>query len=476
MSHQTRRTFLKRSAATTGFGVFAIAGTKASGRVLGANDMIRVAVAGINGRGRAHMGEFAGRDGCQVTYLVDPDTRLFQSRAAVVEAKGGNRPKCVPDIREVLDDKNLDVVSVATTNHWHALTTVWACQAGKDVYVEKPCSHNVFEGRQAVRAARKYGRIVQHGTQRRSSSDTARLVAAVRSGHYGKLLISHAYHYGRRGSIGFRPASEPPAEIDFNLWLGPAPKQPFHANLVHYNWHWFWDFGNGEIGNNGVHHMDVIRWAMNDTPLPGTVFSLGGRFGYEDQAQTPNTHLVIYDFGGVKHIFECRGLQTPRRPSPVFYLEEGKIVDGKFYPKGKGEDKAEPLVEVDYDVQTGGPFGNFIDCVRSRKREQLNADILQGHLSSSLCHLGNISHRMGEEVPFNKKSKTLGEDKDAYEAFEETKEHLADDNDLKLEEMTYRLGAKLEFDPNTEKFIDCPEADALLTRDYRAPFVVPEQV
>src|SRR5262245_18061901 len=245
-SHLNRRQFLNRSLATAGAG-FAVGGTRSSGRVLGANDTVRVAIAGLNGRGSAHVGEYVKMPGVAIAYLVDPDIRTFDKRVHEIESRGGRAPSTVQDIRRVLDDKNVDVVSIATPNHWHALMTIWACQAGKDVYVEKPCSHNIHEGRIAVEAARRYHRIVQHGTQSRSSGEKALAVATVRSGKFGKLLVSRALCYKPRVSIDFQPVTSPPLEVDFDLWLGPAPRQPFHENLVHYNWHWFWDFGNGDI-------------------------------------------------------------------------------------------------------------------------------------------------------------------------------------------------------------------------------------
>ena len=477
MSRSTRRGFLKRTAAG-GFAAatFTIAGTKASGKVLGANDAIRIAVAGINGRGQSHIQAFSSMKNVQVACLVDPDSRLFDSRSQAVKKRGGNTPKCVQDLRKALDDKEIDAVSIASTNHWHALLALWACQAGKDVYVEKPCSHNIFEGRKLVEAARKYDRIVQHGTQNRSDANWARQTAAVRSGKYGKLLISYGYASKPRGSIGFKQPKEPPQGLDFNLWLGPAPQQPYHDNIVHYNWHWFWDFGNGEIGNQGVHQMDIARWAMPAGAAPQSVVSLGGRFGYKDQGQTPNTQLTIIDFGGPKLFFEDRGLVNGKtaKVANEFYTDEGVIKGGKFYRKGQTQ--GEPLNDVEFTLHPGGPFGNFIDCVRSRQRDHLNAEILEGHLSALLCHLGNVSYRLGAEVPFSQENKSLGDDKAAYEAFDSMKQHLAGAAKLTLDSATYRLGRKLEFDAKAEKFTGDDEANKLLTRPYRQPFVVPEQV
>ena len=490
MSRQTRRTFLKKTAAASA-GLAAgltIAGTKASGQVLGANSTIRVGVAGIHGRGRSHIGEFSGKNGAQVTHLIDPDSSLFKGRQQSVKSSGGNTPKCFRDIRKALEDKNLDAVTVASCNHWHSLITIWSCMAGKDVYVEKPCSHNPFEGRKCVEAARNNKCIVQHGTQSRSSKDWHKRIAAAASGKYGKLLISYGYASKPRGILipAFAEPKEPPKELDFDLWLGPAKKQPYHENLVHYNWHWFWDFGNGEIGNQGVHQMDIARWAVTAcTGLKGpqSVISMGGRYGYKDQAQTPNTQLSIFNFGECKLFFEDYGLARGKNKhcDNAFFLEEGVIKGNQFYPNGK--EKGEPLVEAEINCYPGDHFANFANCVRSRKQEELNADILEGHLSATLCHLANASYRLGESAPLSKTPEVLAgkgsgsdADKDAVEAFQEMKAHLARRTEMNLEESEYRLGRKLTYDPATEKFVGDDEANKLLTRPYRHPYVVPEQV
>jgi predicted dehydrogenase len=476
MSRCNRRDFLKQAAAgSLATAAFAVAG-RAAAKPLGANDRIRVAIAGLNGRGMAHIDGLARIKNVEIAYLVDPDTRLFADRSKAVRHRSGKAPKCVQDLRTVLDDKDLDVVTIAAPNHWHSLLAIWACQAGKDVYVEKPCSHNVFEGRKLVEAARKYDRIVQHGTQSRSQPEWARQVAAVRSGQFGRLLVSYGYASKPRKSIGFRQPQQPPAGLDFDLWLGPAPQQPYHENLVHYNWHWFWDFGCGEIGNQGVHEMDIARWAMPDGAAPTSVISLGGRFGYKDQGQTPNTQLTVIDFGGPKIIFEDRGLVNHRtaKVTNEFYTDQGVIKDGKFFPKGK--ESGVPLDDVEFTVQPGGPFRNFIDCVRSRKRENLNAEILEGHRSSLLCHLGNISYRLGTKARLSGKIKSLGKDKMVGEAFESMKRHVIDVAKVNAADVTYRLGQKLTFDAATEQFLDDPAANQQLRGPRRKPYVVPESV
>ncbi len=479
MLRHKRREFLKHTIAGSALATFVLSGTKASGRVLGANDRVRIAVAGINGRGQTHLSGFGGMKDVEVACLVDPDSRLFAARSELVKRLAGNTPACVQDIRRALDDKTLDAVSIVTPNHWHTLMAIWACQAGKDAYVEKPCSHTILEGRKLVEAARKYNRIVQHGTQRRSDPQWIHLVNDVRNGKYGKLLIAYGYACQPRLSIGFKNPQEPPQGLDFNLWLGPAPEQPYRRNLVHYNWHWSWDFGNGEIGNMGSHQLDICRWALPDGATPKSVVSLGGRFGYKDQAQTPNTHLAMFDCGETKVIFDARGLvaRNKNKITNEFYTDQGVVRDGKFFPKGRNEG-----VPIDNFPPPGAPeqgprhMRNFIDCVRSRKREDLGAEILEGHRTVTLAHLGNISYRLGVDVPFNKQTKALGDNKTFYESFEDVKRYLADRADMDLTSATYRLGRTLRFDARTEKFIGAPEADQMLSHSYRGCFAVPDQV
>jgi predicted dehydrogenase len=485
MSQQNRRVFLQQAAAGAAAATFAISGTKASGRVIGANDRVRLGVAGIKGRGGSHIESFAKMQDVDVTYLIDPDSRLFASRVKQVEQLGGNTPKCVQDIRQALEDKELDAVSIASCNHTHALLTFWSCEAGKDVYVEKPCSHNVFEGRQCVTIARKNGCIVQHGTQSRGSSSWARQVAAIASGKYGKLLVSKAYASKPRWSIGFKEPKDPPPELDFNLWLGPAPKQPYHENIVHYNWHWFWDFGNGEIGNQGVHQMDIARWAIPGGTLPKSVISLGRRWvneaDFRDQGETPNLQLTVMDFGGPLLVFEVAGLcgrdgkvsgqKIPGRVDNEFYLEAGVIRGGRFYPKGS--DKAESLVDVKVTMPPGDVFANFIHAMRTRNPKDLHADILDAHYSSACCHLGNISYRLGKEVAGTTAPVGLPDNPQVAESLQALKTQLKDALDLDWAKTTYQMGVKLNFDPEKEEFIGNDQANQLLTRDYREPFVVP---
>jgi len=476
----SRRSFLKRAAATAAIGpVFAIAGTKASGQVLGANDRVRVAVAGVNGRGQSFLTGFGGMKDVEIAYIVDPDSRLFASRSKIVTEKAGYTPACIQDVRRALDDKDLDAIAIVTPNHWHALMAIWACQAGKDAYVEKPCCHNMFEGRQLVEAARKYNRLVQHGTQRRSDPQWIQLTRDIRNGKYGKLLVAHAFDSRERLSDGITKPQDPPSELDFDLWLGPAPVQPFRTNLVHYRWHWQWDFGNGEIGNLGSHELDVCRWAMPAGSMPQSVVSLGGRFGYQDQGQTPNTHLTLIDFGEVKILHEACGLvdKDGWKITVEYHTDEGVLRDGKFFPRGKGDG-----VPIDNCPPPGAPeqgpphMRNFIDCVRSRKREDLTAEILEGYRSATLVHLGNISYRLGEEASFDEVTNAVAGTEILRESFEDMKRQLTGTGKVELANTRCRLGRRLTFDAAAENFVDAPAANGLLRRPYRSPFVVPEQV
>jgi hypothetical protein len=323
---------------------------------------------------------------------------------------------------------------------------------------------------------------VQQGTQQRSSASRANEIAAVQSGKYGKLLVSKGYCCKPRWSIGRKEATPPPAELDFNIWLGPAPQQSYHGNLVHYNWHWFWDFGNGDIGNQGIHEIDVARWAIKGDTLPTKVWSLGGRFAYEDQGQTPNMQLAVFEYGDTLLVFEVRGLVDNPKDSPFkfkvaneYYTTEGMITEGKFYPKGGGQ--PEKLASFGVQVTPGGAWGSFLHAVRSRKVADCNADVELGHLSCVLVHAANISYRLGSKVPFSAKTQRLGDNREVVEAFHNLTNNLQGVG-VKLEETSYLLGRTLTLDATNERFVGdgAEQANAYLTRNYRKPFVVPEKM
>ena len=345
-------------------------------------------------------------------------------------------------------------------------------------------AHTVFEGRKCVEAAEKYGVVVQHGTQQRSEGSRPREIAALQAGKWGKLLVSKAYVCKQRPSIGFKPDEAAPAGLDFDHWVGPAEMRPFNRNLVHYNWHWFWDFGNGEIGNQGVHQTDVAHWSLDPAAtLPTRVWSLGGRLGYKDQGQTPNMQLAVYEFGDVTVVVEVRGLvekatktkgevNFPAKVLNEFYTSEGMVRDGKFFPKEGGKEHNVTVEPV--HVTPGGAFGSFIACVRNHAPKAVNAPILQGHYAAALCHLANISYRLGKEVPFSQEPDGMSNPQIA-ESFEMIKRNLKGVG-VDLDKATYRMGRTLSIDPQAERFIGDAEADKLLTREYRAPYVVPERV
>ena len=446
-----------------------------------ANEQIHVAVMGVHGRGREHVQKFSQHPECVVATICDADSAVVGPAMRVAEKGQGKAPKFEQDIRRVLEDKSIDVVTIATPNHWHSLAAIWAIQAGKDVYVEKPVSHNVTEGRRLVETARKYHRICQAGTQYRSSGALKEAVAFMRAGKLGHIKVSRGLCYKSRGSIGKADGTQKvPATVDYDLWCGPAPKKPLARKRLHYDWHWTWDYGNGDIGNQGVHEMDAARWGLGKDGLCKSVISVGGRFGYEDDGETANTQICVYDFGDCELIFEVRGLATKdllgAKVGNIFYGTEGYIVrsDMTHYKGVHAFDLKGKLIKT-FGGQGGSDhFANFIQAVHSRKHEDLNADVLEGHLSSALCHLGNISYRLGALQPFSKESHAFGDDKEAYETLSRMEEHLKE-NKVPLDQTSYHVGPKLAFDSHAEAFVDNAEANKYLTRKYRAPFTVPER-
>jgi predicted dehydrogenase len=475
MRDLTRRTFLKSSLGTTTLGLTARSWT----RVLGANDTIGIAVAGFNGQGRSHIGAYTKMTGVRIVALCDPDKEVLDRETKKLR-DAGSTIEAYTDIRQLLENKAVDAVTTASPNHWHALLSIWACQAGKDVYVEKPASHNVWEGRKIVEAARKYNRIVQTGTQSRSSPAWKAALAWVKEGNLGKIKVSRGLCYKRRDSIGKVDGPQPvPASIDYDLWCGPSPKGPLMRKRLHYDWHWVWPTGNGDIGNQGIHQMDIARWALGKTEISPRILSVGGRLGYVDDGETPNTQFVVHDYGDVLLIFEVRGLPDKtgsqqmdkyRGQSVGNVIEcEGGYLAGTvaFDNQGKEIKRFEGRGEAHHE--------NFIKAVRSRNPSDLNAEILEGHLSSALCHTGNISHRLGQQASPGEIREAIKADKAAMESYERFEAHLAANGvDLNVNKAT--LGVFLKMDPKKERFIGNDKANQLLRRDYRAPFVVPEKV
>jgi predicted dehydrogenase len=468
MAQFTRREFLGTSALAAG--AFALPGV--SEARVGPNDILRVAVCGVKGRGGSHVSAFGGMKDVQVAAVVDIDERVAGNALDSIEKKTGKKPAYFQDFRKMLEDKSIDAVSIATCNHTHTLIAIHSVLAGKHVYVEKPLSHNVWEGRQLVNAARKHSRIVQHGTQSRSSGACRKAASFLAAGKLGKVQVARGLCYKRRPSIGKTSEEPVPQGVNYDLWLGPAPERPFTKNRFHYNWHWHWDYGNGDIGNQGVHEMDKARWYLGKTTLPNKVISVGGRFGYEDDGETPNTQIVLFDYGDSLMLFEVRGLDTDafmtQKIGQIAHAEKGHVAGTAAF----GPDNAKIAIDAKDDGRDGDHFRNFINAIKSGKHEDLNADVLDGHLSSALCHLGNISYRLGELQPMSKDA-PFGTYDAGNEAFQRMREHLKA-NGVNLEKAQLRVGPLLSFDPQTEKFVGNDAANKLITREYRKPFVVPE--
>jgi predicted dehydrogenase len=465
-----RRHFIGNSTA----GVFALGGMATLAhpeRVMGANDRVRVAICGLHGRGRDHLKNYSHIKNAQIAAICDIDENVLRERLADFEKMGLPKPATYSDVRKLLEDKSIDAISIATPNHWHTLMAIWGCQAGKDVYVEKPCTHNLWEGKQLVKAAQRYNRIVQHGTQCRSDKAVREAVQKLKDGVIGDTYMARGLCYKWRDTIGHTPVSPVPEGVNYDLWTGPAPKQPFTRNHFHYNWHWFWNYGNGDLGNQGVHQIDVARWGMG-LGFPNKVSAIGGHFMFDDDQQTPNDLNCAFEFdlpGGQHRMitFEVRhwitnheadigtpALGTPETKAPaggaklgpmsgshntvgdIFYGSKGYLAtgdeDAATYDVWLGKDQErQPAV---HGGSERAHFQNFIDCVASRNKAGLNAPIEEGHISCGLMHLANAS---------------------------------------------YRLGRTIRFNPETQEAIGDEEADVLLRdgdRGYRSPFVVPEKV
>ncbi len=481
-----RREFLERSMLTTATMLAAQHRLTSSAAAqdnqspsVGPNDQIQVAVIGAGGRGGSHVDGFAGKKGTVVTHICDCDERNGQRMCEkAADRQDGKKPVFVKDIRKLLEDKSINAVSIATPNHWHSLAAIWAVQAGKDVYVEKPVSHNVLEGRRLVQAARKHNRMVQTGTQCRSTPGMRAAMEFIHSGGIGEVSVARGLCYKRRKSIGARGTYEVPKTVDYDLWSGPAPILPLTRPNFHYDWHWQWPYGNGDLGNQGIHQMDLARWALNENKLSDRTFSFGGRLGYEDAGDTANTQIVIHDYGKKQLAFEVRGLETGDYKG----ANVGIIVEGS-----KGY-----LVMTSYDSGTafgldgkpiktfsgGGDhhhYANFQDAVRKRDYKVLNADCEEGHLSSALCHLGNISLMLGEQVAsadIPAKLASIKGPSNVTEAWERTAAHLKDNS---VTNFKMSIGPSMPFDPVSETFPGNAKANQMLSREYRKGYELPSE-
>lgn len=449
-----RRTFIKDLAVASTGAAISIPVIKPS-RANSPDDSINVAVTGIRSRGKDHYSALAKIPKVNIVALCDIDRRQLPEAVAEVEKLTGRKPDIETDFRKLIERKDIDAVTLATPNHWHALQTIWACQAGKDVYVEKPVSHTIEEGRKMVEAALKYNRVVQTGTQARSHVAVLKAMKFMSEGGLGKIYMTRGLCLKPRGSIGHVKNSDIPEGVDWNTFLGPAPYRPFNENRFHYKWHWFWDTGCGDLGNQGIHQADIARWALGKMTHPVRIQGMGNFFIWDSDQETPNMQQLEFEYeDGTILQFEVRGLGTNdeagiRIGDLIFGSKGWMRIDNEDVgnPKAFYSDiKIQPSGYSSYKEQDGPVFAsddpatsdsvinhftNFIDCVRSGNRQNLNAGILEGHLSTSLCHLGNIA---------------------------------------------CRLKRPLHFNPDTEKFVNDPEADKYLSKTYRAPFLLPEKV
>jgi predicted dehydrogenase len=403
-----RRQFLTASAAT----VTSLSALTAAGAADKPNERVVLAVMGVRGRGRDHLRGFSAFKDVEIAYVCDPDANVI-AKALKALPRNQKAPKVVKDVREALRDKNVTALTIAAPDHWHALATLWACEAGKDVYVEKPISHNLLEGKRMVEAARKYDRVVQVGTQRRSGAHHASAVEFVHSGKLGKVPFARTCIAGHRPSIGHKKDEPTPKGVDYNLWLGPAAERKFNKNRFHYNWHWIWDYGTGEIGNNGIHALDVVRWVLGlDAPV--RVTSGGGKNFYNDDQQTPDTQVATFDFPRTCVVWEHRIWSKTGFGGESFgivlYGEKGTLIfDRKGWHVIDGVEASEKSARG-RDMERAH-MRNFIDCIKSRKRP--NADIEDGHRSTLLCHLGNIAYRLGRTLHWDGKNQRVLNDADA---------------------------------------------------------------
>ncbi len=502
MMKHTRRQFLRESlSAAAALSAAPMFSGLARGQAASPNDKLLCAVIGCNGRGGDHIGAYSGRKDVEIAYIVDIDEKVGQKGCDAVEKKTGRRPKWVRDMRQVFDDKSVNFISTATPNHWHALCGVWAMQAGKDAYIEKPISHDIPEGAALVAAAKKYGRICQVGTQCRSNPAVQNAMKFIADGGIGTVKLARGLCYKRRASIGPLGDYPIPAEADFDLWSGPAPftTPKLTRQRFHYDWHWQRLYGNGDSGNQGPHQADIARWGLGINRQPNSVITYGGRLGYQaerkddkyiDAGDTANTEVGIYDYGDKTMVFETRGLSVNNSADEeinklfgstkgnqigvIFYGSEGILVQREYTYCVVFDLKGNQVKEF---KGGGDHYGNFLNAVRSRKPESLNSDAFQGHLSAAVAHLANISYYLGEKnkVTVDQAKAILEKVKshdDNVATLNRTVRHLKD-NGVDLDKYPMSVGPLLTFDPQKEVFTNSEPANKLLHREYRKPYVCP---
>jgi len=466
-------------------------------RVLGANNDIRIGVIGIGsfvklgGKGRGDIEDFRKIPGVRVVALCDCDENHLNYEVNQF-SKWGEKVKAYKDFRELLDDKEVDAVSITTPNHWHSLMAIMACQAGKDVFVQKPASHNIFEGRKMVEAMRKYNRVVQAVHGPRNSGAIEESLEYVWAGNMGKIKCVYGINYKPRMSIGKVNGPQPiPKSCDYELWCGPAPKKPLMREQLHYDWHWDWDTGNGDLGNNGIHAMDGCRWALKQKALPKRVISIGARLGYDDDGQTPNTMISLLDYEPAPIIFEVRGLPRNKSFRQSDWVKNGRLSMDDFrgvqtgfvvqceggYLKDGAAFKNDGRLIKEFTRERPSCKENFISVVRSRQTAELLTDALEGHLSCGLVHMANISYQVGKCKPNDEIRQAIQSDAELCESFERLIDHLFA-NRLGIDKELLVLGSMLTMDPDKERFIGpmSEEANRLISREYRKPFIVSDNV
>jgi predicted dehydrogenase len=484
MSRLTRRKFIRNLTAATACVGLSAAG--ASSKILGANNDIRIAIVGLRKKGKQHITMFGRIPGVRIVALCDVDTEFLDFEAKKFKDRNEKVATYI-DYREMLDDKDIDAVIIVTPDHWHALMTIWACQAGKDVYIEKPLSHNIWEGRKMVEAARKYERIVGVGSQDRSDIGLQVLAEYIRQGNLGSIRLVRAISYNRRESIGKVNGPQPiPATVDYNLFQGPAPLVPLMRKKLHYDWHWFWDTGTGEVGNLGAHNLDESRWMIGQQRIAPKVISIGGRVGMDDDGETPNTQITFFGYEPVPIVYEVRGLPRRKglRASDHFMgTSFGMIIycEGGYFAGGRGggwayDNKGKKIKQFPGDGGLGHQ-ANFIKVMRSRNVSDLTADVLEGNISVTLCHMANISYRLGSKEPAERITEAIAGNSILAEAFERCLNHLRV-NEVDMRRAPLTVGPSLTFDQTSERFVGefGERANMFVRRDYRHPFVVPDEI
>ena len=488
MSELTRRDFLRSSlGAVAGMTVLSGLVACSNNNVPGANDEIHVGVIGFNSKGAQHINSFHELENVRVTALCDVDSDVL-SREAQKFKDRGEQVETYIDARNLLENRDIDAVAIATPNHWHSLLTIWAVQAGKDVYVEKPVSHNIWEGRKMVEAANQYNRIVQAGTQNRSDVGLRAAVEYIKEGNIGAIQWARGLWYKRRGSIGFVNEPQPvPESIDYNLWTGPKSILPLMRENLHYDWHWIWEYGNGDMGNLGIHQIDDCRFALGLEGMPERVMMIGGRFGVDDNAETPNTQMAVFDYAGTPVVIEVRNLPMKAGTNAMDAyrgVRAGNIIqceDG-YFAGGRGGgwiyDNNGERVKLFEGDGGGGHQANFIEAMRSRNTDDLYAPIEQGHYSTALCHAANISYYLGNQVTDTSGvMESVAGISEAEETVESLTQHLQA-NEISLDEQPLIHGPWLSINKEQEEFTGdgAKEANPFLRGSYRYPFIVPERV